>query len=81
MQWSCQFGESFDESSIEVKETNKTSCFGKVLRCFPGGDSLCFDWVHSYPSMANDNSQIFYLHDFEGALLRFDVEVVFFKPV
>ncbi len=73
MKGSCQFRESFEESSIEVEEADKSSCLGKVLGCFPCFYSLHFDWVHMYLPIAYDDSEIFHFWSFKGTFLQFEI--------
>src|SRR6266702_6150125 len=70
---SCELRKSFDEPPIEIEEAEESSRFSEICWCFPHLYSLCFYWIHSYFSVADDNSQIFHLQGFKRTLFWFEV--------
>jgi hypothetical protein len=70
MEEMTDFGEVFNEASIEVGKANEASYFFKAFRDGPIDNGFNLDWVHRDSAMTNNQTKIIYLGLFKLALFR-----------
>jgi len=81
MEWFGNMQEILDETLVEVDKPYKWLDLGHVLGGRPVSDTSNFDQVHLYMPFQEDEAEVFDCGLFKGALLCFEVEMVFTEDV
>src|SRR5260221_10908216 len=73
----CNVGKVGDERAVEITEPQEASHILDTGRGWPLRDSLHLDRVHTYLSISDDHTQVFYLLLMELEFFRFKEETEF----